>query len=406
MTVVLLVGAALLGRSLLRVLSVDPGFRTDGIVAMDLAHAVLGRSERDREARPRSIPICSIACARSPASTKSPRPTRCRSTAACPTACSPCCRRRTRPRRWKTSRPLFQQKDKLGTADFCAASPAYFRALGIPLVRGRLFDDRDGPNAPHVAVISESLARARWPNVGSDRRNGRIRQHGRRSPPAHDRRHRRRHTRVRTRAAASADALRQSDAAAQFSSTVVMRSDADPAAVTTAARERRCEQIAPDVPPRFRTFAQIYSTSLGARHFNLTLVAVFAGTALVLAIAGIYGVMTYSVTQRRRRLASGSRSARSPGQVLRIILGQGSTTTAIGVATRHRRGARSDPHDREPAVRSHTDRSGHICTRSSWCWPASPRSRVTCRRAAPPTPIRWKRSGRSIRQSLIADHSS
>ena len=60
---------------------------------------------------------------------------------------------------------LFQQKDKLGTADYCAASPTYFRAVGIPLVRGRLFDERDGPNAPHVAVISESLARARWPDA-------------------------------------------------------------------------------------------------------------------------------------------------------------------------------------------------------------------------------------------------
>src|SRR5262249_20704928 len=59
----------------------------------------------------------------------------------------------------------FQQKDRLGTADYCAASPAYFHALGIPLVRGRLFDDRDSQTGPHVAVISESLARSRWPGA-------------------------------------------------------------------------------------------------------------------------------------------------------------------------------------------------------------------------------------------------
>ena len=53
-------------------------------------------------------------------------------------------------------------KDRLGTADYGAVSPAYFHALGIPLVRGRLFDERDGPDAPHVAVINESLARSRW----------------------------------------------------------------------------------------------------------------------------------------------------------------------------------------------------------------------------------------------------
>src|SRR5262249_15042079 len=53
---------------------------------------------------------------------------------------------------------------KAGNAEFRVASAGYFHALGIPLVRGRFFDDRDGPNAPHVALISETLARTRWPN--------------------------------------------------------------------------------------------------------------------------------------------------------------------------------------------------------------------------------------------------
>src|SRR5206468_10950888 len=59
---------------------------------------------------------------------------------------------------------LFQQKERIGNAEFCVASDGYFQALGIPLIRGRIFDQRDGPNSPHVAVISESLARDRWPN--------------------------------------------------------------------------------------------------------------------------------------------------------------------------------------------------------------------------------------------------
>jgi ABC-type antimicrobial peptide transport system permease subunit len=100
----------------------------------------------------------------------------------------------------------------------------------------------------------------------------------------------------------------------------------------TAAARSVLREIAPDVPPRFRTFAQIYSASLGARHFNLTLVAVFAGTALALAIAGIYGVMTYSVTQRRKEIGVRIALGATPGQVFRIILGQGLTTTAIGLA--------------------------------------------------------------------------
>jgi ABC-type antimicrobial peptide transport system permease subunit len=116
-----------------------------------------------------------------------------------------------------------------------------------------------------------------------------------------------------------------------FSTTVVMRSSADPRAITASARGV-LKAVAPDVPPRFRTFAEIYAASLGARHFNLTLVAVFGITALVLAVAGIYGVMAYSVTQRRREIGVRVALGASRGQVFRIILGQGLTTTAIGVA--------------------------------------------------------------------------
>jgi ABC-type antimicrobial peptide transport system permease subunit len=90
--------------------------------------------------------------------------------------------------------------------------------------------------------------------------------------------------------------------------------------------------VAPDVPPRVRTFEQIYAASLGARRFNLVLVAVFAGTALVLALAGIYGVMTYSVTRRRREMGVRMALGANPRDVFAIVLGQGLKTTALGTA--------------------------------------------------------------------------
>jgi putative ABC transport system permease protein len=329
MTVVLLVGASLLGRSLLRVLSVNPGFRTDGIVAMDLA---LPNSEEptasarllplytDLLDRLRAIPGVQEVAVASAVPLAGGLPDGLFAVAGPSDA----------PKTIEDIRTLFQQQNKLGTADYCAASPTYFRALGIPLVRGRLFDERDGPNAPHVALISESLARARWPdtdpigatvefgNMDGDLRLltivgivGDTRESGLEQPP---------------RPTLYVNLLQRP----KFSSTVVLRSDLNSTAIVSAARGV-VREIAPDVPPRFRTFAQIYSASLGARRFNLTLVAIFAGTALALAVAGIYGVMTYGVTQRRREIGVRVALGAQRGQILRIILGQGLTTTAIGV---------------------------------------------------------------------------
>jgi putative ABC transport system permease protein len=329
MTVVLLVGAALLGRSLLRVLSVDPGFRTDGIVAMDLAlpysedpaaKARLSPFYSDVFDRLRAIPgVDEVAAANAVPLD-----------GGLPDGLFLMIAPQELPKNMQDLAGYFQQKDKLGTADYCAASPAYFHALGIPLIRGRLFDDRDGPNAPPVALITESLARSRWPNtdpIGATVEFGNMdgdlrlltivgivgdtREYGLEQP---------------ARPTMYVNLMQRP----RFSVTVVMRSSADPQAITTAARGV-LREAAPDVPPRFRTFAQIYSASLGARHFNLTLVAVFAGTALALAVAGIYGVMTYSVTQRRKEIGVRVALGASPGQVFRIILGQGLITTAIGV---------------------------------------------------------------------------
>src|SRR5260370_17647157 len=59
---------------------------------------------------------------------------------------------------------MLQQKERVGNADFCVPTEGYFQVLGIPLIRGRIFDQHDGSDSPHVAVISESLARDRWSN--------------------------------------------------------------------------------------------------------------------------------------------------------------------------------------------------------------------------------------------------
>ena len=66
------------------------------------------------------------------------------------------------PKTFADLAPLFRLKERAGNADFCVATDGYFQTLGIPLLQGRMFNERDGPDSPHVAVISQSLARDRW----------------------------------------------------------------------------------------------------------------------------------------------------------------------------------------------------------------------------------------------------
>ena len=86
------------------------------------------------------------------------------------------------------------------------------------------------------------------------------------------------------------------------------------------------------MPPVFGTLAEISSLSLQSRRFNLLLLGVFAGTALLLAVAGLYGVMAYSVSRRTAELGTRIALGATPGNVLRLVLWQGLVTALIGVA--------------------------------------------------------------------------
>jgi putative ABC transport system permease protein len=225
----------------------------------------------------------------------------------------------------------WRHKERLGEADFGVVTDGYFQALGIPLLRGRIFDEGDGADSPHVAVISESLARERWPgqdpightiefgNMDGDPRLltivgivGDVRDYGLDAPP---------------RPTVYVDLFQRPRPAI----TITMLTDADTQMVTSSAREI-LHGLNPEIPPQFGTFSRIYSASLGSRKFNVILVGLFGIVALLLAAVGVFGVMAYSVSRRTReigvRVALGARSR----DVLTMILGQGLWTILIGIA--------------------------------------------------------------------------
>jgi putative ABC transport system permease protein len=332
LTLVLLVGAALLGKSLLRVLAVSPGFRIEQVATMNLA---LPQIESDAGGRRRVRflddlfdRLRGIPGVREVGATSALPLTSGLSSGTFlqlnPGEGTP---------RMRDFERLFKDPTRTGYADFCVASEGYFRVLGIPLLRGRLFEARDGMDAPHVAVISQALARARWPdrdplgrtiefgNMDGDPRPltvvgivGDVREDSLEAPPRPTVYVSYRQRPVKT---SSVD--------------VVMGVKTDPAAVLAVARSV-VRGLDPGVPPSLSTFNRVFAASLQIRRFNLILIGVFAGTALLLALLGIYGVMGYVVARRTHevgiRMALGARA----GDVLVLVLRQSLWAAAGGVA--------------------------------------------------------------------------
>ena len=329
-TLVLVVGAGLLGRSLMKVLDVNPGFRVEKIVTMDVSlpwvddpkakagQAILFSNLIDRL---KQIPGVRKVGATSGLPMDG----------GLPDGMFLLMTQNEMPKTMDGLGAMAQQKERIGNADFCVATDGYFQVLGIPLIRGRIFDERDGPDSPHVAVISESLARDRWPNqdplghtiefgnMDGDLRLltivgivGDIHEYGLDMPP---------------RPTVFVNLFQRPRPAI----TVTMLSDADTRLVTSAARAI-LQDLNPEIPARFRTFSEVYSASLGSRRFNVILIGFFGIVALLLATAGVFGVMAYSVSRRTREIGVRVALGAGSGDVLRMILSQGLRTIFIGVA--------------------------------------------------------------------------
>jgi putative ABC transport system permease protein len=328
LTFVLLVGAGLLGRSILRLLDVDLGFRTDSVVAMSLSHSgtrdqALSDLHHEIVTRLRAIPGVEEAGGSNRV-----------------------------PLLWGGSDGTFiiqnhpgeiasfddwgaltRIPERTGQASYRVASEGFFRALGIPLVSGRLFDDRDGYHAPHVAVINESLARTRWPgedpvgklinfaNMDGDFQPmmvvgivGDVRDVAIDAPPV---------------PAVYSSYRQRPRPTSEF--TYVLAGAGDAASLSAAARGVAAD-VAPTAPPRLRTIEEVVAAPLAPRRFSLMLLAVFGATALLLSGLGVYGLISYGVTQRRREIGIRVALGAVRGQILVMIVRQGATLAAVGIA--------------------------------------------------------------------------
>jgi len=316
MALVLLVGAGLMLRSFYRVLNADGGFRSEGLVIANVALPQIGYREPPKRAALFERVVAELKA----------QPGVKAAAATLPLLGG-----------WQSSFLVEGKPEpppgQRPSADIARVSPDYFSVMGIRVLEGRAFDNRDREDAPPVCIVDETFARTHWPGESPLGKRVKFGGHDDTEEPWMEVVGRVAHVKnygVDEESRVELYLPFLQDTGSGF--TLVARTD-DAPGIAAAGMRAAMRSANPDVPLyAIRTLDDLVAERSAERRLAAQLISVFAMVALLLAAVGIYGVMSYAVAQRTQEI--GIRMALGAGQesIVQMVLRNGAALALAGVA--------------------------------------------------------------------------